>query len=154
MLPITVSRGRLWILAIAVLAVAIPLAASAQDPQNKPSSTSPGGEQLTSHLVKTGLYLIAGGGTNSLLRFSPNGLILIDGKLSGNYRALMSQVRRISKISDLPVRVLIVTDHHEDHTGNNAKFLAAGVQIIAQENVRHNLTAYNQIGRASCRERR
>jgi glyoxylase-like metal-dependent hydrolase (beta-lactamase superfamily II) len=73
-------------------------------------------------------------------------LILVDGKLPDNYRALMSQVRKLSKISDLPLRVLIVTDHHEDHTGNNAQFLAAGVQIIAQENVKHNLTTYNPPG--------
>jgi cyclase len=81
-----------------------------------------------------------------LLRFSANGLILVDGKLPGTYPALMSQVRRISKLSDLPLRALIVTDHHEDHTGNNARFLAAGAQIIAHENVIHNLTAYNPPG--------
>jgi len=113
-----------------------------QAPPEKDSAQAP----VTAQLVKTGLYLISGGGANTLLRFSANGLILVDGKLPDNYRALMSQVRRISKISDLPVRVLIVTDHHEDHTGNNAKFLAAGVQIIAQENVSRNLTAYNPSG--------
>ncbi len=106
----------------------------------------PGDVMLTSQLVKTGLYLISGGGGNTLMRYSANGLILVDGKLPDNYRALMSQVRRISKITDLPVRVLIVTDHHEDHTGNNAKFLEAGVQIIAQENVKQNLTADNPSG--------
>jgi glyoxylase-like metal-dependent hydrolase (beta-lactamase superfamily II) len=128
------------VLAIVVLAMAIALAASAQDHQEKPS-VSPGGEKLTSHLVKTGLYLIAGGGGNSLLRFSANGSILVDGKLPGNYRALMSQVRRISKMSDLPVRVLIVTDHHDNHTGNNAQFLAAGIPIIAQENAKRNFSS-------------
>jgi cyclase len=140
MSSITVPGSRRCVLAIVVLAMAIALAASAQDRQEKPSPASPGGEKLTSHLVKTGLYLIEGGGANSLLRFSANGLILVDGKLPGNYRALMSQVRRISKISDLPVRVLIVTDHHENHTGNNAQFLAAGIPIIAQENAKRNFS--------------
>lgn len=79
-------------------------------------------------------YLIAGGGANSLVRFSVTGLILVDGKLPGRHRALMSQVRRILRISDLPVKVLIVTNHHENRTGNNAQFLAAGIPIIAQEN--------------------
>jgi glyoxylase-like metal-dependent hydrolase (beta-lactamase superfamily II) len=46
----------------------------------------------------------------------------------------MSQVRRINKIADLPVKFLIVTDHQASHAGNNAQFLAAGIQIIAQEN--------------------
>jgi len=133
--------------AIILLAMAVAGAVSAQDHQEKGAPEKGSAEaQFTAQLVKTGLYLISGGGANTLLRFSANGLILVDGKRPDNYRALMSQVRRISKISDLPVRVLIVTDHHEDHTGNNAKFLAAGVQIIAQENVRHNLTAYNPSG--------
>lgn len=79
-------------------------------------------------------------------RVCPRGLILVNGKLPDNYRPLMSQVRKISKISDLPVRGLIVTDHHEAHTGNNAKFLAAGVQIIAQENLKHLLIADNSSG--------
>ena len=91
---------------------------------------------LSADLVKTGLYVITGGGGNTLMRFSANGLILVDGKLPGNYRALMSQVRKINKLWDLPIRVLIVTDHHENHAGNNAQFLAAGVAIIAQENAK------------------
>src|SRR5262245_13145513 len=134
----TVSGSRRCLLVIFLLAMAMAPAASAEDVQKKTSPVSPSGEQLTSELVRTGLYLIAGGGGNSLLRFSANGLILVDGKLPGNYRALMSQVRRISKISDLPVRVLIVTDHHESHTGNNAQFLAAGVPIMLQERAERN----------------
>ena len=78
---------------------------------------------------------------NSLLRLSANGIILIDGKLPGNYRAFMSQVRSISKISDLPVRFLVVTDHHEEHTGNNSQFVEAGVRIIGHKNVQRHLAA-------------
>jgi glyoxylase-like metal-dependent hydrolase (beta-lactamase superfamily II) len=120
---------------------------SAQNLREKEApGNSQGGAAMTAQLVKTGLYLISGGGGNTLLRFSANGLILVNGKLPDNYRPLMSQVRKISKISDLPVRGVIVTDHHEDHNGNNAKFLAAGVQIIAQENVKQRLTADNSSG--------
>src|SRR5215467_5367185 len=89
---------------------------------------------LNAALVKTGLFLISGGGGNSLLRLSANGLILVDGKLPGNYQALTEFLK---KISDQPIRVLINTDYHEDHTGNNASFLEAGTQILAQENVRN-----------------
>jgi cyclase len=91
--------------------------------------------------VKTGLFLITGGGANSLLRLSPNGEILVDGKRAENHAALMSQVRKISRITDMPIRVVIVTNHHEDRSGTNAKFLAAGAQILAQENVASRLAA-------------
>ncbi len=98
-----------------------------------PASAAPGVE-LDTDLIRTGLYLIRGGGGNSLLRLSANGMVLIDGKLPGNYRALMSQVRRISRLSDMPVRALVLTDHHAEHAGTTPQFLAARTSIVAQRN--------------------
>jgi cyclase len=103
----------------------------------------PGKSALKAELVKTGLYLISGGGCNSLLRLSASGLIIVDGKLPGNYDALLEQAH---KISDQPVRVLINTDYHEYHTGNNSRFLEDATQILAQENVKGSLTAFNTAG--------
>jgi cyclase len=116
-----------------LLALAMPLHATAQDapaPLSSPAAPVP----LSAELVKTGLYLISGGGGNSLLRFTAKGLLLVDGQLPGNYRALMSQVRKINKIADLPLRALILTDHHDQHAGTAAQFAAAQVPIIAQDN--------------------
>ena len=98
---------------------------------------------LTSGFVKTGLYVISGGGGDTLLRLSANGLILVDGQRSDNYDALRKRVR---KISEEPVRVLILTDYHANHIGNNAQFLAARAGIIAQQNVKQNLAAYDPPG--------
>lgn len=102
---------------------------------------------FSSQLVKTGLYLISGGGNNSLVRYSANGLILVDGKRAGTYHSLKSQIRKIMKIYDLPVKVLIVTDHHEDNTGNNAEFGKAGIPIIGQDNVITNIANTNSSGK-------
>jgi cyclase len=107
------------------------------------SNDPPGKGVLATRMIKTGLFLISGGGCNSLLRLSANGLIVVDGKLPGNYQALLEQVHQIS---DQPVRVLINTDYHENHTGNNAKFLEDATQVLAQENVKQNLAAYNPPG--------
>jgi cyclase len=132
---------------IGLLAMFMAVAASAQSPQERePPATGAGGVTLRADLVKTGLYVISGGGGNTLMRFTASGLILVDGKLPGNYRPLMSQVRKLNKLGDLPVRVLVVTDHHETHAGNNAQFLAAGVPIIAQEDARNRLPAYPPAG--------
>lgn len=90
--------------------------------------------EMRVELVKTGLYLISGGGCNSLLRLSAAGCILVDGKQPGTYRALMAQIRRINKLSDLPVRVAIFTNHHDIHAGNTAQFVDAGMAVIAQQN--------------------
>jgi len=93
--------------------------------------------------VKPGLYMITGAGGNSTVRITPAGIILVDGKLPGdaNYNALMALIKGVS---DQPIKYLVVTHHHADHTGNNQKFLDAGVQIVATENLNKNLVTYVQ----------
>ena len=91
--------------------------------------------------VKPALYMVTGAGANSLIRITNDGVILVDGKLPGdqNYIALMDQIKTVT---DKPVKFVIVTHHHADHTGNNAKFLAAGAQIVAHANLAKNLETY------------
>jgi cyclase len=93
--------------------------------------------------VKTGLFLISGGGGNSLLRLSANGLIVVDGKLPGTYEALRA---RLNRISEQPTRVLINTDYRDVHTGTNVRFLEAGARIVAQQNTAKYLPDYNLSG--------
>jgi len=48
--------------------------------------------------------------------------------------------------------LLINTDYHENHTANNAQFIAAGTQVMAHENVKQTLATYNpQVERLRCR---
>jgi glyoxylase-like metal-dependent hydrolase (beta-lactamase superfamily II) len=127
---------------IALLAIVGAVAGSALAAEEQPGNGFQEAK-LNIQMVKTGLFLISGGGANSLLRLSANGEILVDGKNAQNYAAMKSQVRTISRITDMPVRAVILTNHHEDHSGTNAKFLAARAQIIAQENVVRNLATYH-----------
>ena len=113
----------------------------AQDTSEKDRRDKSSGESaLRAELVKTGLFVITGGGCNSLLRLSANGFILVDGKRPGNYEAILELAKKVS-FSEQPIRVLIISDHQPNHTGNNAAFLAGGTQIVAQENVKQNLIA-------------
>lgn len=91
---------------------------------------------LRASYVKTGLYIISGGGSNTTLRLSGNGLILVNGKYSDNYDELQ---RRVRKIVDQPVRVEINTDHYANHNGTNARFTADRVEVIAQQNAAQHL---------------
>ena len=127
--------------AIVLLATAAAVHARAQYTDQQEQTVKPSnGITLNAQLVKTGLYLFSSEGSNSLLRLSANGLILVDGQPLGACDALRARVR---KISDQPVIALILTDQDESHTGCNAKFLEARAQIVAQENLKHNLTAGN-----------
>jgi glyoxylase-like metal-dependent hydrolase (beta-lactamase superfamily II) len=91
--------------------------------------------------VKPGLYMVTGAGANSLVRLTSDGVILMDSKLPGdqNYTGLMGQIQTVTT---QPVKFLIVTHHHADHTGNNAKYLAAGTQVIGHANLAKNLETY------------
>jgi glyoxylase-like metal-dependent hydrolase (beta-lactamase superfamily II) len=123
----------MWLLSVTTFSMS---AFAQYNQQKRPLPKGAGGETLTTQFVKTGLYLISGGGCNSLLRLTGNGLILVDGKLPGSYDALLAQV---GKISEQPVRAVVLTDHNPCRSGNDAKFIAAGTGIIAQQNVTHHL---------------
>jgi len=79
--------------------------------------------------LKPNLYLITGAGANTLVRVTPEGLIVVDTKLASdeNYKRLMEEIASVSK---LPVRYVINTHHHPDHVGNNQKFIDAGAKVI------------------------
>ena len=83
-------------------------------------------------LLKPNLYMITGGGANTLIRVTPEGLILVDTKNPGdeNFSRVMEEIR---SVSPLPVKYVFNTHHHPDHVGNNQKFIDAGAQVIALE---------------------
>jgi cyclase len=123
---------RVWASVLLILACAV--ASSAQFNQAK--TPTPSNDGMTTELIKTGLFLISGNGGNSVLRLSANGLILVDGKPAGSYAALRARAR---KISDQPIRALILTGCDKSRTGTNPKFAEDGAHIVAQENVKENL---------------
>ena len=92
--------------------------------------------------IKPGLYVVAGAGANSEVRVTADGVILVDTKLPGeqNYNALLEQIR---SVTDKPVKLVIVTHHHADHTGNVDRFEAAGVPVLGHANLAANAATYN-----------
>lgn len=82
--------------------------------------------------LKTDLYMITGGGANTLVRVTPEGLIVVDTKNPSdeNYNRVMEEIRSVSQ---QPVKFVINTHHHPDHVGNNKKFIDAGAQVVALE---------------------
>ncbi|HEY4900606.1 MAG TPA: hypothetical protein VIH91_07295 [Terriglobales bacterium] len=126
-----------WLVGILALMVAGAVVSSAQ---YLPSNKVRPDDGLSSELVKTGLYVLTGKGSNSVLRLSANGLILVDGKLPGSYEALVARVERISR---QPIRALILTDPSEASAANAATFFQNGTAIILQSNIAQNFIAKN-----------
>ena len=107
---------------------------SAQAPQGPGRGGRGGAGQTVEKIrqLKPDLYMITGGGANTLVRVTPEGLIVVDTKNPSdeNYSRLMEEIRSVSA---LPVRIVINTQHHPDHVGTNQKFIDAGAQVIALE---------------------
>lgn len=97
----------------------------------------------TSQKVKDNLYMISGEGGNVAALVTGEGILLVDDMYDRNYAAVMGQVKALS---DKPIRYVLNTHQHDDHSGSNAQMLAASVEIIAHKNARINMIALKQPG--------
>ena len=121
--------------AVGVVVVLSAVATWAQAPPGQGRGGGRGGAGQTIEkirMLKPNLYMVTGGGANTLIRVTPEGLIVVDTKNPGdeNYNRLMEEIR---SVSNLPVKYVINTQHHPDHVGTNQKFIDAGAQVIALE---------------------
>jgi cyclase len=120
--------------AAALVSMGLALCAAAQ--YNHPKE--PIDPSLSFQMVKTGLHMISGKGGNSLLRLSGNGLILVDGNLPGKDEAVLKAVNRIS---DQPVKLVILTNSDTWSSNDSKKFLDTGALLAVQENAKQKVMA-------------
>ena len=95
---------------------------------------------LSLEQVKDGLYAIIGSGGNVGVRVTDEGVILIDDKFPQNFAEIQSLV---SQVSDQPVRYVLNTHHHGDHSGGNVEYIEIA-EIIAHQNARDNMVRGDQ----------
>jgi len=88
---------------------------------------------VTIHHVAGGIYQIRGEGGNIGMSVGADGIILIDDQFAPLTDKIMAAIR---SVSDAPIRFLINTHVHEDHTGGNANFAGMGAIIMAHDRVR------------------
>ena len=79
--------------------------------------------------------MIPGGGGNTAVFLTANGVVIVDTKLANNGQAILDQVKTVSS---KPVTLIINTHTHGDHTGSNV-FFPASVEIVAHENTKANM---------------
>ena len=90
--------------------------------------------------VKGDLYMLTGEGGNVAVYVTGAGVILVDDMF---YRNAEDIVAKVATITDQPIVYVLNTHQHDDHAGGNAKLLAIA-NVIAQENVRINLSDIQQ----------
>src|SRR5258708_2847023 len=103
--------------------------------QNAP--TSP----LSFKQLKDDLWVIEGTSKGSddagniAVLVTNEGVILVDDRFTQDFPEVMAAVR---KISPLPVKYVVNTHHHGDHTGGNA-LMSASAQLLIQANARKHM---------------
>lgn len=86
--------------------------------------------------VAPGIYMLEGAGGNIGLSVGADGAFVIDDQ----FEPLAPKIKAaIAGLTDKPVKFLVNTHWHGDHTGGNAAFGEAGAMIVAQDNVRKRL---------------
>ncbi len=97
--------------------------------------------KLTLNKVKDDLFEIEGDGGNVGVYVTSEGVILIDDKFDQDHDAIMAAVKQATP---QPVKYVISTHYHADHSGGNAKMYGAGVDIISTANSRKNIVDKKQ----------
>jgi cyclase len=96
--------------------------------------------QLKLNKVHDDLYEIEGDGGNVAVLVTNEGVILVDDKFEQDHDAILAQVKTVTP---QPVKYIINTHYHQDHSGGNAKFLPTA-DIISTQNARTNILEHKQ----------
>ena len=83
-------------------------------------------------------YMLEGQGGNITVAVGSDGIIMVDTQFAPLHDKIKAA---IEKISPLPIKYVINTHYHGDHTGGNAAFHKDGATIVAQDNIRLRLAA-------------
>lgn len=88
--------------------------------------------------VAGNIYLLQGAGGNIAASVGEDGIVLVDDEFAPLAPKIAAALKSLG-ITDKPVRYVINTHYHFDHTGGNAPFAGEGSTVIAHDNVRSRL---------------
>src|ERR1044071_1435368 len=124
------------------LAIALSCFATAAFAQTAPTPpVGPDWSKVTVTTTDLGnkTYMLSNGMSgNVTIAVGGDGIIMIDGQHEPMHEKLKAA---IAAISPLPVKFLVNTHHHGDHTGGNGPFAKDGATVVSHVNVKNKLAA-------------
>jgi glyoxylase-like metal-dependent hydrolase (beta-lactamase superfamily II) len=126
---------------IAVVAATLLLAGAAIAQQ--PPAAAPPPLDFSKVEIKTtdlgdNVYMLEGQGGNITVAVAKDEIIMVDGEFAPLHDKIKAA---IAAVSNLPIKYLINTHFHGDHTGGNEPFAKDGVTIVSEVNVKTRLAA-------------
>ena len=88
--------------------------------------------EIKSHQLRENIYMLEGSGGNIGLFIGQNEVLIIDSQFAPLSDKITAAIR---EISDLPIKWLVNTHWHGDHTGGNENFAGQGAIIVGHKNV-------------------
>jgi len=101
--------------------------------------------QIKATKVSGNIYMLEGAGGNIAASIGEEGIVIVDDQFAPLADKIQASLKSLG-ITDKPVRFVINTHYHGDHTGGNAPFSNAGSTVIAQDNVRKRLISGGTAG--------
>ncbi|HEY2809595.1 MAG TPA: MBL fold metallo-hydrolase [Steroidobacteraceae bacterium] len=93
--------------------------------------------QIKSAALGANLYMLEGVGGNIVAAVGPDGALLVDDEFAGVADKIRATLKGLG--AEQPVRFVVNTHYHYDHTDANLAFAQGGAVLIAHENLRTRL---------------
>ncbi len=144
-------RKRSLISTVVILVVAIAFLAIARavlfGPPAEAQQQQPDWSKVQIKATKVGgnIYMLEGQGGNIAASVGEDGIVIVDDQFAPLAEKIQTALKNLG-ITDKPVRFVINTHYHGDHTGGNEPFSNAGSTVIAQDNVRKRLESGGTAG--------
>jgi cyclase len=93
--------------------------------------------EITTQKVAEGLYMLQGAGGNIAVSVGEDAVFLVDDQ----YAPLTPKIKAaVAALTDKPIKFLVNTHWHGDHTGGNENLGSGGTLIVAHDNVRRRMS--------------
>src|SRR6266436_1222771 len=124
--------SKAWKVRLAVFSIAsVTLAVLWSQAQRQP---------LTMEKVTDNIWVIIGNGGNVAVMPTSEGVLLVDDKFAQDAPEIVAKVKTVT---DQPIRYILNTHQHGDHTGGNAAMMSASAEVVIHKNARANMAAGN-----------
>src|ERR1700726_2121664 len=129
-------------IAMAAAATTLWLAGAAPAQQQPPTAAPPPPDFSKVEIKTTNLgdnvYMLEGQGGNITVAVAKDGIIMVDGEFAPLHDKIKAA---IAMPSNQPIKYLVNTHFHGDHTGGNEPFAKDGAVVVAEVNVKNRLAA-------------